>query len=184
MRCTDRKKRIRVKQILECLGIKYRPGLDDELWANHGVETVGDFAGYATYLTHETETAIKEGKELYRMDELVSNLTIEEIKKIRDGYLRVSESTKKLNTSDLIALDDTAYKLGYELKNFTEWYDSQPFNVRSNAKMKTIVKVMIEVLMHELKRGLKCSAYVFLFMVNLIVAKRMRLKKRYLINGI
>ena len=31
-----------------------------------------------------------------------------------------------------------AYKLGYELKNFTEWYDSQPFNVRSNAKMKTI----------------------------------------------
>ena len=138
VRCTDRKKRIRVKQILECLGIKYRPGLDDELWANHGVETVGDFAGYATYLTHETETAIKEGKELYRMDELVSNLTIEEIKKIRDGYLRVSESTKKLTTSDLIALDDTAYKLGYELKNFTEWYDSQPFNVRSNAKMKTI----------------------------------------------
>lgn len=49
------------------------------------------------------------------MDELVSNLTIEEIKKIRDGYLRVSESTKKLTTSDLIALDDTAYKLGYPL---------------------------------------------------------------------
>ncbi len=93
LRCTDSKKRIRVKQLLECLGVKYRPGLDDELWANHGVETVGDFAGYATYLTHETETAIKEGKELYRMDELVSNLTIEEIKKIRDGYLRVSEST-------------------------------------------------------------------------------------------
>lgn len=134
----DRDKRIRVQKALKDLGIEYRPNLDDELWANHGVETVGKFAGYATYLTHETETAVNEGKELYRMDELVSNLTIEEIQKIRDGYIRVAESRKKLSADDWTLIDETAYKLGYELQNFSEWYNSQPFNVRSNAKVKTI----------------------------------------------
>lgn len=138
VRCTDRKKRIRVQKVLKDLGIYYRPNLDDELWANHGVETVGNFAGYATYLTHETETAVNEGKELYSMDELVSNLTTDEIQKIRDGYIRVTESNKKLSADDWTTIDETAYKLGYELKNFSEWYDLQPFNVRSNAKVKTI----------------------------------------------
>ena len=138
LRCTDRKKRIRVRKLLKDLGIEYRPQLDDELWANHGVETVGNFAGYATYLTHETETAVNEGKELYSMDELVSNLTTDEIQKIRDGYIRVAESNKKLSADDWTSIDETAYKLGYELKNFSEWYDSQPFNVRSNTKVKTI----------------------------------------------
>lgn len=138
LRCSDRKKRIRVQKVLKDLGVEYRPNLDDELWANHGVETTGNFPGYATYLTHETEKAVNEGKELYRMDELVSNLTIDEIQKIRDGYIRVAESSKKLSSDDWALIDETAYKLGYELKNFSEWYDSQPFNVRSNAKVKTI----------------------------------------------
>lgn len=138
LRCTDRKKRIRVQKALNDLGIEYRPNLDDELWANHGVETVGNFAGYCTYLTHETETAVNEGKELYLMDELVSNLTVDEIQKIRDGYIRVAESNKKLSADDWTSIDGTAYKLGYELKNFSEWYGSLPFNVRSNAKIKTI----------------------------------------------
>ncbi|MCC8101689.1 MAG: hypothetical protein LIP11_05315 [Clostridiales bacterium] len=79
LRCTDRKRRIRIASLLKQLGIYFRPGLDDELWKNHGVETVGNFAGYATYLTHETEDAIRDGKEKYEMDEIVSNLNYHEV---------------------------------------------------------------------------------------------------------
>lgn len=137
-RCVDRKKRIRVSSVLKQLGIHFRPGLDDILWSEHGVETVGNFAEYATYLTHETEKAIRDGKELYEMTELVSNLSIDEIREVRNGYIRLADGTHKVTTSELVELDDTAYKLGYDLKNFSAWYDTLSFTVRSNAKMKTI----------------------------------------------
>lgn len=137
-RCVDRKKRIRVSSVLKQLGIRFRPGLDDILWSEHGVETVGNFAEYATYLTHETEKAIRDGKELYEMTELVSNLSIDEIREVRSGYIRLADGTHKVTTSELVELDDTAYRLGYDLKNFSAWYDTLSFTVRSNAKMKTI----------------------------------------------
>lgn len=137
-RCTDRKTRIHISTILNSLGIYFRPQLDDDLWMNHGVETVGNFTGYAVYLTHETEQAVIDGKELYDITEIVSNLSQAEIIQIRDGYTRVSDHSHKLTTEELEALDANAYSLGYELKNFLSWYSSQPFTVRSNAKMKTI----------------------------------------------
>ena len=43
-----------------------------------------DFGIY--YLTHETKEAIDEAKELYSVDELISNLTKDEIIHIREGY--------------------------------------------------------------------------------------------------
>ena len=139
LRCVDRKKRIRVRTVLRQLGIEYRKDLDDALWANHGVETIGkSFDGYATYLTHETEAAINDGKELYGVDEIVSNLTVEEIQAIRDGYIRISSDARKVTTKDLVELDDMAFELGKELKNFDDWYNTLPFTVRSNAKIKTI----------------------------------------------
>lgn len=129
--------RMRVKQILEGLHIVFRRGVDDSLIMNHGLETVGKFAGYCTYLTHETDEAIADAKELYDMSELISNLSIDEIKQVREGYIRVSEK-RKITNEELIALDKEAFEMGYELKNFDDWYNNQPFNVRSNAKMKTI----------------------------------------------
>lgn len=137
-RCVDRNKRIRVQTVLGTIGIVFRPHLDNELYANHGVETIGNFAGYATYLTHETESAIKDAKELYSMDELVSNLTIDEIMQIRNGYIRLTDSNKKVTTKDLVELDNIAYKLGYELMDFKKWYKSLPFSVRSHTKMSAI----------------------------------------------
>lgn len=137
VRCTDRKKRVRVSTVLKGLGIVFRPGIDDALWTEHGVETVRNFAGYATYLTHETEDAIRDGKELYSVDELVSNLSCEEIMQIREGYIRVSEN-RKVGMDELVALDKEAYDLGYSLGSFSDWYGRQPFAVRSNARMKTV----------------------------------------------
>ena len=44
----------------------------------------------------------------------------------------------KVTSDELAALDQDAYSLGYEMKNFSQWYDAQPFAVRSHTKMKTI----------------------------------------------
>lgn len=138
VRCVDRKKRIRVRTAMGQLGIVFRPGVDDSLWENHGVETIGNYSGYATYLTHETEDAIRDGKELYDVYELVSNLTVEEILRVRDGYTRVSDGVHRVTAAELEQLDKDAYELGYKMGNFNTWYNSQPFVVRSSAKMKTI----------------------------------------------
>lgn len=138
IRCVERKQRIRVRTAMAQLGIVFRPGVDDELWMSHGVESIGDYAGYATYLTHETEDAIRDGKELYDIYELVSNLTVEEILRIRDGYTRVSDGVHKVSAAELEQLDHDAYQLGYKMQNFNSWYNSQPFVIRSSAKMKVI----------------------------------------------
>jgi len=138
IRCVDKKKRFKVGAMLNKLGVYFRPGIDDELWKARGVETVGNFTGYAVYLTHETEDAIREAKELYDVSEIVSNLTPEEVNAVREGYIRVSEIGRKLTTADLAAMDKEAYDLGKKLGNFSEWYGSQPFTVRSHAKIKVI----------------------------------------------
>lgn len=139
VRLTDQSRRMRVKQILAGLGIVYRQGLDDELWKEHGVETIGNFAGYAVYLTHETAEAIRDAKERYDISEIVSNLTPEEIQQVREGYIRVSEK-RKLTQDDLIALDSEAYDRGYALRTLDDWFANQPFNVRSAAKIKVITE--------------------------------------------
>lgn len=136
-RCKDKRTRYRVTMILDALGIKFRDQ-DRDLWANRGVETVGSFAAYATYLTHETEDAIRDGKELYHINEVVTNLTTDEYLRVREGYIRVADAYHKITPKDLVEMDEVAYKLGYELDDFNLWYNSLPFNVRSHAKMRTI----------------------------------------------
>lgn len=131
-------KRVRVKQILDALGIVYRPQEDKSLWDNHGVEGCGDFCDMAVYLPHWTRQAELDGKARYELEELVSNLGLEEIKQIIQGYTRVSESSEKVTPAMLAKLDEDAYKLGCELGDFDAWYGALPFNVRSNAKMKTV----------------------------------------------
>ena len=117
-RCMDRKKRIRVGQVLYQLGIRFRQGLDDELWKNHGVETVEKFSAYATYLTHETEDAVRDGKELYDISELVSNLTTAGIEEVRQGYLLVAQN-EKMTTAKWIDLDNSAYTAILQIHSLT-----------------------------------------------------------------
>lgn len=139
-RCIDRKDRYRVKKLLDDLGIVFRRGIDDELWNNGGVETIGTFTGYAVYLTHETEDAIRDAKERYELDELISNLTLDEIIEVREGYTSLDNGKRKVAMDELIALDKEAYDLGYDMGSFDKWYGSQPFVVRSHSKKKTIVE--------------------------------------------
>lgn len=65
-----------VSTILNDLGIIFRKE-DATMIANHGIETVGDFGAYATYLTHDTEKAIADGKQHYNTESIVSNITQE-----------------------------------------------------------------------------------------------------------
>lgn len=136
-RLVDRKDRIRIKKVLNALGIEFRQGLDDNLLKEHGCETVQNFSSYSLYLTHETEDAILDGKALYDLSEVVSNLTESELEQIREGYVRPSEK-RKLTQAELISLDKEAYDKGFELADFEDWYNSLGFVVRSNAKMKII----------------------------------------------
>ena len=134
----DSKERKYVQTIMNELGILFRPQLDDELWKNHGVETVGNFSGYSLYLTHDTEEAIKDGKEQYPIEDVVSNHTVEELKDIRDGYIRYIGDRKKVTSKEMAEIDKLAFNLGYELKDFSAWYDGLEFSIRSNTKMKTV----------------------------------------------
>ena len=135
VRLANRQSR-RLKTILNLLGIYFRPGIDDEMRDNHALETIDHFDGYTLYLMHETPDAIADGKEPYDITEFISNLTKDEIQNIIDGY--AAASTKhRLTHEELVALDEKAYQLSYELKDFNKWYGSQSFDVRSHSKMKT-----------------------------------------------
>lgn len=136
LRCVGGTKNRKVRTLLNMLGIQYRKGVDDELWENHGVETVSDFSGYSMYLTHDTEQAQLDGKWVYDLDEVVTNLTPEELQQVRDGYARMS--SERPTPALMRSLDADARKLGDDLKDFEPWLDSQSVEVRSNSKIRAI----------------------------------------------
>ena len=135
-------RRERIGTILEKLGVTYRPDVDKTLWEQHGVEAIGDFVEYSNYLLHWTEKAKKAGKHCYELNELISNLPMDEVRKILNGHRQISEAAPDENTKTqietLIGLDRDAYQLGYQLQDFDDWYGSLPFVVRSHQSMKTI----------------------------------------------
>lgn len=137
LRMAKSNSRIRVKKALEMLGVVFRYDLDDNLLAEKACETAKNFAAYSQYLTHDTEQAILDGKARYDMNDIVSNLQLDEIEQIREGYIRPS-AKRKLTQEELTALDKEAYDTGYALKDFDAWYNSLDFNVRSNAKMRVV----------------------------------------------
>lgn len=131
------KKRTKVQTILNMLKITYRPEVDDNLWQNHGVETIRNFPSMAMYLTHDTEEAILQGKEHYELDEVVSNLTTDEIKQVREGYQRFG--VKKVDMSTMEDLEQIFLKMADNLEDIDEFYESLPLIVRKNSAMRTIL---------------------------------------------
>lgn len=112
MKTSRREKKMRVVSTLKKLSIVFRDGIDDELWNNRGVETVGNFSNYATYLLHETEAAKKDGKESYDKKEYITNLMPDEVGKILAGYTVRSKS--KVSSNDYY---DMAREAGYNLED-------------------------------------------------------------------
>ena len=130
------KRRPHISTLLDALGVYFRPNMDESLWINGGIETVRNYGAYALYLRHETPEAIADGKAQYDLTEAISNLTIDEIREIEAGYVRVSAN--KLRPEELIDVDQAAYNLGYTMQDFDNWYNGLSFAVRSSAKMRTI----------------------------------------------
>lgn len=126
-----------VSAILKDLNVVFRRE-DVKMIENHGIETVGNFGAYATYLTHDTEKAILDGKQHYSIERIVSNLTPQEVLQIRDGYIRVSEKARKVSLEELLEIDAYLYELGFNLGDFDDWYDKQGFMLRKSASMKTL----------------------------------------------
>ena len=137
-RCVNRNDRIAVCTLMKKLGIQFRKGIDTDLYKNHGVETIGNFNAYSTYLTHETEDAIASGKEKYEIEEIVSNLTLEEIQNIRNGYFDPIGAGNRIDANEWALLDQQAFQLGYNLKDYQDWFGSLSFKVRSNSKARAL----------------------------------------------
>ncbi len=129
----------KLKYVLQEFGIVYRRPEDELLLENHGAEKCGDFAKYATYLTHDTKEAIRACKYRYELTDIISNCTLEEIEMIREGYVRLNTFIK-ISDEEMEALDREAYDIGYKMKDFNKWYYELPVKIRSNTRMKEIEK--------------------------------------------
>lgn len=138
MRMLGANANIRVGTFLNKIGVEYRPGLDDALVREHGVETCRHFDNMTAYLLHMTPESIEDGKEPYYIQEMVSNLTPEEIQQVLDGYIRVGHGGHKVDFETMEDIDKQAFQLGYDLKDFEPWYNALDFATRTNAKMRVV----------------------------------------------
>ena len=130
-----KKNSLKVRTILNALGVVYRPDIDETLWKQHGVENALSFRAMALYLTHDTPEAIKDGKTQYDISEIVSNLSMDEVQKIRGLYV----PEKKISRLEAFEqLDKEAYALGYALHGYRDWYAALPLEVRNSSYMRTI----------------------------------------------
>ena len=130
-------KRFFVKTVLKALGLNYRKE-DSQLFYEHGCTTIADFNAYLMYLTHETEQAIRDGKELYDLSELLTNMTSDEVKDLRAGYSRL-QAKSKLSDSDWNALADYVDKLGDKLGDFDAWAkQALTFSQRASSKFNNL----------------------------------------------
>lgn len=113
------KNRFLVKTVLNVLQLNYQKE-DSELFYNQGCTTIADFNAYSMYLTHETEKAIRDGKAFYDLSEVMTNMTIEELKDVRAGYNRL-QAKSKLSDSDWNKIAEYVAQLGDEMGDFQSW---------------------------------------------------------------
>lgn len=121
VRAAYREKRVRVSSMLKRLKVQFRDGIDDTLWENHGVETVGNFKNCVTDLLHKTIEDQRAGKVPYDETEFISNLSADEIHRILIGY---SIAKKPLTQAEYSAALDKAREAGHELKSVDEFISS------------------------------------------------------------
>lgn len=130
----NRVDRRKVSTFLKLLGITFRPGLDDELWKQRGVERIHDLAKSVAYLTHETKEADLAGKHVYERSEIISNLDPAEIDQLREGYTRINAVAHKADLATQAELAELAYKVGYTgAQSWSEFEKSLPFMLQKGA---------------------------------------------------
>lgn len=129
--------RFMVKTILDALHLHFTKD-DSDLFYEQGCSTVHDFNAYSMYLTHETTQAIADGKELYDLSEVMTNMDMAELKDIRAGYARL-QAKSKLTEEDWNQLADYVAKLGDNMNDFEAWATkSLSFVQRTSKKFKDL----------------------------------------------
>lgn len=116
----------RIKAILNMLGIKLRPEEDANLW-EHAVDKAGNFAKYAAYLLHLTKEAQDDGKARYELEELMSNISKEDIHALALPYIYTGKEQPKNATIDEQSnWRDIARAAGYNMEPYDEFESKVP----------------------------------------------------------
>ncbi len=116
------KNAIKLRSWLNLLHVTYRECVDDDLFRNHGVESCRHFDVCAMYSTHDTDDAIADGKAHYELEEVIMNMSMDEFKNIRAGYISGLSGSGKVDLKTRTELSSVAFKMGYELKGWTAFY--------------------------------------------------------------
>lgn len=120
----------KIRTLLNMFGIKLRPEEDANLW-EHAIQKVGQFSKYAAYLTHETKEAVEDGKAKYEMEELISNLSKEEIRTIQQAHIYTGKQQPKTATIDEQAnWCDMARAAGYNMEPYEDFEEKIPLVVK------------------------------------------------------
>ncbi len=124
----------RIRTICKKLGIEYRQESDKSLFLTCA-KTIDDFGACALYATHETKAAMKEGKAIYSIDEVITNMTREELEELRYIHEVLPQEQLKITKQQMIRKYDEFYQCGYELGDFDAKKKSLETIYKLDAKM-------------------------------------------------
>lgn len=112
-----------VRTIVKSLGIRYHATEDLTLLEGRGIETIDSLDASVVYLAHATREAIRDGKEPYDIEEIVTNVSESEL---MAHFARYNGKTISSGTDDaeatVLEYIEEAQTVGRELLDFTEWY--------------------------------------------------------------
>lgn len=147
----------RVSQVMDYLGIMFRPGVDSGILEKGAVQGCRNFATCALYLTHDDPASIAQNKYPYSIDAIVSNHTKAEVEQIRQGYARPNENIRA-TTKEWHILEEKAMELGKSGGNYEDFLDHLDIVFTSNtAKMKVVRRRYDRALESEVNKNINVS---------------------------
>lgn len=106
------------------LGLYYDGKKDAKMWDHRGAERIHNVIACVAYALHVSSSAIAKGKHIYSINELVTNLSMTEVKQMLKLYKGAYNHYKnKLYDEDWNILAETARDRGRALQDFDSWAD-------------------------------------------------------------
>lgn len=122
------------------LGLYYDRKKDAKMWDNRGAERIHNVIACVAYALHVSSSAVAKGKHIYSINELVTNLSMTEVKQMLKLYKGIDNHfIRKPNADDWNTWAQTAYERGLHLENFEDWaVDHFMVNQMASAKFRVI----------------------------------------------
>lgn len=132
---------LKLRTLFNKLGINGKRKEDEKLWKKHGAESISSsIEECALYSTHETADAIRDGKFTYDIEEVHTNLTREELLQLRAAAESKKLGKERSTTIELEKINAEAYRRGYELKDFDDWFFSLPFDIQRQTSFEKLCR--------------------------------------------